>query len=191
MNWLTKPKVITPIAIAFAIVVALWYLIMPVATQNKCEDEEGGVIAAYDNAQSVHATFYTQMKAQGVVLQDYDKAYIDGLMAKYGTDGIDGVLLMLAHDNVLPPDMHKKMAQIIEAGYADFHAAQQLQVERCRVYFKGTLTKWPWASFAEKKGYPRDVEKDKHCRVITSAVTDHDYETGHLSNPDLGGLGDD
>lgn len=162
-------------------------LSVTISTYNNLVRQENGIDAVDKDMQNVHASIYKQMKGQGLAVEKYGDMVIKALDAamsgRYGEGGSRAAFQWIHEQNPnIAPDIMTKLQQVIEAGYNRFEATQRAKIDKVRVY-KDILRFFPSNMIAGMLGFPK-IDMSMADRVISSATTKKDFESGELSDPD-------
>lgn len=168
-------------------VLVLFSFIYGVTTYNGFVGSEEGISAIDKDMQNVHASIHKQMRGQGISIEKYGdlviKAMTVSMEGRYGPTGSHAAVQLIHEQNPnIPSDIMAKLQETIESGYNRFEATQRTKIDKGRVY-KQNLRSFPKNIVAAVCGFPK-IDLAFVDRILTSAETKHDFETGELSDPD-------
>lgn len=157
-----------------------------ISIYNGLVDDETGIEAIDKDMQNVHASVYKQIKGQGLAVEKYGEMVIESfkvaMSGRYG-GGSQAAWQWIKEQNPdIKPEIMSKLQVIIEAGYTKFEATQRTKIDRVRSY-KAKLRKFPSNVVAWVCRFPK-IDLKLMDRIVTSAETKHDFDTGELSDPD-------
>lgn len=160
---------------------------MSCSYRNDFVRSENAIIFQDKEMQNVFTIMVNNMKSQGLNQTAYKDAVIQAIdkaiQGRYGANGAQQAILFLKEDNPkIDPATYTKMANVIEAGYARFEAAQRKKIDLVRIY-KNKAEMFPGALFASILGFPRKPWEELE-RIITSGTTKKTWETGEMDAVD-------
>ena len=163
----------------FGYLLLLWGII----TYNGMIRFENKIEAVDKNMQNVHASMFQQMRQQGVAVDKYGSMVIEALEATFGKGGSKAAFQWLQNQGTIPASVIDKLGVAIEAGYNRFEATQGTKIDVVNKY-KDATEVFPGNIISVIAGFPRK-SWEEHYRILTSAQTKADFESGELSDPGI------
>lgn len=171
-------KIIAICAVVFVLVASFSSIN---STYNTAVKHEQGVLAKYkDNEQRLGQfgnRVMEMMKVSDAHKQDVLEVIKGAMKGKYGDDGSTAQFLW--SNDAMPPidaSLRKEVMREISGGRKNFEQNQTQLLDMCRVYKEMTKT-LVGGTFVGMLGFPKEVNFDTHCEVVSSTYARKAFET--------------
>lgn len=155
-----------------------------VSYANKGVELESGITATYNSNRTSLAQYSLKVKeAMGVTdayTTDFESIVTASMEGRYGEDGSQAVVSWIKENypGQFDSQLYVQVQRIIEAGRNDFQNAQNILIDKCRVY--ENQRNYVWSGFwLRLAGYPKNIENlTKVCTPIDSEHSQKTFDTG-------------
>jgi hypothetical protein len=166
----------------------LLFAIIVVSGWAKLGSMENGIVAVNEDMKNVHASFFNNLKSQGLAIEKYGELVIKAVEAansgRYGQGGVKAAMVAIHEQNPnIPPDIMNKLQIAIEAGYNKFETTQRSKIDRIRVFKDYRYYTFAGVLAGNIFGFPRQVTPDMMTTVST-AETEKTFETKQMETVD-------
>lgn len=177
-----KKSIIGLVAVGTALIVAaLFFVGAIVSANNSATRMEAGIIAAHDQSRNVLGQYAPKLREALGVASLQAEAVEDIITAanesRYGGDGSQATKQWIREQNPnLDQRSYGRVIEMIEAGRTDFMTAQEIKLDRVRVY-RTSLAAWPGAFFYGIVGKPTPGFIEKYEQIVISGDAERAFTT--------------
>lgn len=142
------------------------------SANNTAVRSEASIVAAHEQSKNVLGQYAPKLREALGVASLQAEAVEDIITAanesRYGGDGSQATKQWIREQNPnLDQRSYGRVIEMIEAGRTDFMTAQEIKIDRIRVY-KGTVSSWPGAFFYNIVGKPTPGFIEKYEQIVIS-----------------------